>query len=53
MAVLKHKKGRSKGAALVNAYDCLNLCHIHISPLIRRRTTTQTSTHLIVATSWS
>jgi len=22
MAVLKHKKGRSKGAALVNAYDC-------------------------------
>lgn len=31
----------------------LNLCHIHISPLIRRRTTTETSTHLSVGTSGS
>src|ERR1044072_7107460 len=29
----------------------MNLCHIHASPLNRRHTTTQTSTHLIVLTS--
>ena len=29
----------------------LNLYHIHVSPLVRRLTTTQTSAHLIAFTS--
>src|SRR6185369_14744800 len=44
-----NKKGRSKGAALVNANNCVKLCHIHISPLVRRPTTTQTSTHQLAS----
>src|ERR1041385_3218023 len=49
-----HKKRAARNERpLVNADDGLKLRHMHFSPLIRRHTTTQTSTHLISFTSGS